>query len=78
MTDFAKIVVVDGQQVLFYTEPDPEHDDKTKLNQIVQMDGYTANIAVGGISDDSGLIERLGEEDAKRVLKAVKDLMEEP
>lgn len=73
MADFAKIVVVDGVQVLFYTEPDPEDDEKTKLNQITQVDGLVANIACGGIADDTGLLDRIGEPEARQVIKIVQE-----
>lgn len=75
MSDFAKIVVVDGEQVLFYTEPDSEDETKTKLHQIAQPDGLVADIALGGIADDTGLIDRIGETEARNVLKIIREFM---
>lgn len=73
MSDFAKIVVIDGEQVLFYTEPDPEDETATKLNQMVQVDGLIANVAVGGIKNADGLIERIGYDAARKVMQIVRE-----
>lgn len=77
MSDFAKIIVVDGEQVLFYTEPDPEDETKTKLHQIAQPDGLVADVALGGIKDDTGLLDRIGDAEARSVLQIIRQFVDD-
>lgn len=83
MKTFAKIVVVDGQQVLFYAEPDhdtdPDKDDVDywRLNQLTFANGVMANIAGMGMSEENVLkvITEADEDSARKIIKAVAGLM---
>lgn len=78
MSDFAKIVAVDGQQVLFFVEDDEAHDGCVRLNQMVDFDGVRANIALAGIKDPEGkatamLLDKVAnEKQARYVIDTVK------
>jgi hypothetical protein len=68
---FAKIVEVDGRQVLFYIESDTVYDGKAKVNQIVRVDGLEINAALHGLTyeqADEILAER--NEDSARAVVA--------
>lgn len=76
MNDFARLYTVDGHQVLFYIEPDPDMDDAVRVNQITVINGITANLAVSGIKENEGLLDRLTEDQARRVFELAKDMIE--
>lgn len=76
MSDFARLYTVDGHQVLFYIEPDPDMDDAVRVNQITMINGITANLAVSGIKEDKGLLDRLTEEQARIVFNLAKYMIE--
>ena len=71
---FAKIIEVEGEQVLFYLQPD---DDCEKLHQIVRVDGVCADVAISGLTYENAdkSFADLDETAALRVLNVVRDLM---
>ena len=71
---FAKIVEVDGEQVLFYIEPDDEADGKEKLHQICRVDGLCGDIALGGLSYESAdeALSKIGEKEARLVISTIR------
>ena len=48
--NFAKIVKVNGQQVLFYIDSDPIYDGKARLNQMIRTEGLEVNLAISGLT----------------------------
>lgn len=77
--EFAKIIVVDGQQVLFYLSPDNEKDDCETLNQCVRIDGVFANVAISGFSyaNADRAFAKADETIARVVLGTVRNLLGE-
>jgi hypothetical protein len=72
---FAEIVEVDGEQVLFYTEPD-EDDDFGKLHQIVQIEGTCMDAAASiPIDKLDEVFEKIDETFAAKFLVAARDLL---
>jgi hypothetical protein len=43
MTKFAKIIEVDGEQVLYYLGPDDEDDDREVLHVLASIEGVWVN-----------------------------------
>jgi hypothetical protein len=74
---FAKIVEVDGEQVLFYLEPDADEDDKEKLNQIVRIDGMCINTALCGMSYKAAdaAFAKIDDACARRLLKVARSMI---
>lgn len=79
MEKFAKIFEVDGEQVLFYVEPDTqsEYDDRDRIHQIVRIDGVCADIALGGMTyeDADKAFAKFDQDYARTILKSVRDLL---
>ena len=81
--DFAKIVLVDGSQVLFFIENDIEAEEKTgqskaKLNQHVRYRGIEANVALGGMTYELAdkALANADEEYARKVFDTVRNLVD--
>jgi hypothetical protein len=74
--NFAKIVEVDGEQVLFYLEPDKDEDEREMLNQIVRVDGLCINVALGGFTYEraDAAFAGIDETYARKVLKMARDV----
>ncbi len=74
---FAKIVEVEGEQVLFYTEPSSRHDDRMKLHQIVELGDIQADVVVDGLTEEAAEIALGGaEEAAPRLRKIVQKMLD--
>lgn len=86
MARFAKLFEVDGEQVLFYLEPDaegkptPECDDFYKVNQVTHFDGIYANVAVAGMPYENAenMLSKTDEAYANAHLQMVRNLLATP
>lgn len=77
---FAKIIEVDGEQVLFYIEPNNDQDPPCEtLHQIVRIDGVCADIKMDGMTyaQADKAFNGIGEEAALVVLNCVRGLLAE-
>ena len=76
MDDFAKIIKVDGYQVLFYLEPDNEEGSREKLHQIVRKGGLCVDATVYSLTHKEAdkLFEGIDESSAKMLLMFVDNL----
>jgi len=74
---FAKIIECQGEQVLFFLEPDEEADEREMLHQVVRIDGMCIDVKVGGLTYDKAdkVFADLNEDSAELVLKAVRDMI---
>lgn len=74
---FAKLFDVDGEQVLFYLEPDHDSDGCDKLHQIVRVDGMYIDMALGGISYENAdkAFAKVDAEFARQTLNTARDLL---
>lgn len=77
---FANIIELEGEQVLFYVEPDHDHeeDDRFVLHQIVSVCGVVADVKLGGLTEENAdkALANTDEKMASHVLKTIRDLME--
>lgn len=75
---WAKLFEIDGGQVLFFREPDTEHEDDgyCKLHQIVSLDEATVDMTLRGPERSiEQLFETIAEDNAQRMLSAAKKLL---
>jgi hypothetical protein len=78
MAPFAKIIEIEGQQVLFWVEEDDDHEGCVKMHQMVDFDGIRADITLGGIKDPEGkatallLDKHATEKQARYVIETIK------
>ncbi len=79
MAAFAKLFEVDGEQVLFFREPDTDNeaDDREILHQVVNIDGVCADIKLCGMTyaNVDKAFDMLDEHSARGVLKTVRDIL---
>ena len=74
---FARIIEVDGKQVLFYTEPDHEYDGCELVHQIVNLKGVQADIKLGGVTykNVDKFWKLLDEAHARKVVETVETML---
>jgi hypothetical protein len=78
---FARIVEVDGEQVLFYIEPDHESkkEGREKLHQIIRINGICADVALGGMTPEAAdkALAKCDEPVARGVIEMVRKALPE-
>lgn len=76
MKKFAKIIEVNGVQVVVMRRSDNEHNEHIHL--VIQKEGFSAE-PILGYGDDDGLADEIfegfGEEDAANILKSLNSLI---